>query len=932
MLTLRNVFRFFFVLFPLLLFSQAGKVLIKTDTAVVVANGEMRSLMVQISNGTATAKNLKLSIKAPEGVRLLNPGTTVNSEAGENLFIPVKIFIEKKLPAGNSPVSLWLQDAAGKIVASCETVLKVEARRQLRIFSDEPQILIYRVGDSLNISTQVSNGGNRTEEAEIYASFPQGIGNELILRKKVILAPFSSQKVEFSRIIDREMLRMEVFTVNVAVTDASKEFFGNTMVTVQNALGNRRYVDPAQNPFYRGIENNYISWSSNNPFDQISASHMLNLHSTVNIGNTKAIVNMNGTFWPTLDTKMMFQNTWLKLEHNEFSMHLGNINDNNMEITLNGRGSQLTFTPSPETGTAISAGVVEKSFNLFEPVRVNNFPRGYSAFARANYALNGYQSLDGEAIWDTDIFQRSFILKTGYTYSNKKDKSFDVDLGYGYARSVSHSDVAEPSLSAGLNYRKNWKNYSFTSSNSYSSGYYPGIRRGSTVLEQRLFRSFDKFTLYGAYGLNHYNPKNIDPLYQFSSFSERHRIELGSSFRYSRKMDISLLSQTSTENSEVFLGEVFARTAIKFESATAGITLNYATDDQKNRFTLSHTQGISYYRGITEPSHIYNLQAGWHHRNLLISGNYQKGNFLLYEGNRNGKISDGNERLSAVASYRSVLLNNKLNLNFNAMANLDRQSGKSLALSSNADYRIFRTTRIFGSFSYSYYSSGAHGNKNIFYQAGISQDLPTIGDEPVKYKNGTIRMFTFFDHNNNGTYDPGIDQPANGVKVRINNILFMAAEDGYVKYRKLPFGKYVIKSNENEWYSEIQEVDLQQKEEFITLPLVKTGVLKGKITYEKTGKFQYEVQEHLAGIPVLFRSTTGKTFTFYSNALGEYSAYLPLGRYQVSLESQAFQKNVYTESSFNDVIVEASTTKSLEDFLLKVREKKVEIKRFGTAE
>src|SRR5690606_19081909 len=255
----------------------------------------MRSLMVQISNGTATAKDLKLIIKAPEGVRLLNPGTSVNSEAGENLFIPVKIFIEKKLPAGNSPVTLQLQDADGKIVASSETVLKVEARRQLRIFSDEPQILIYRVGDSLNISTQVSNGGNRTEEAEIYASFPQGIGNELILRKKIILPPFSTQKVQFSRIVDREMLRMEVFTINVAVTDAYKEFFGNTMVTVQNALGNRRYVDPTQNPFYRGIENNYISWSSNNPFDQISASHMLNLHSTVNIGHTKAMVNLNGT-------------------------------------------------------------------------------------------------------------------------------------------------------------------------------------------------------------------------------------------------------------------------------------------------------------------------------------------------------------------------------------------------------------------------------------------------------------------------------------------------------------------------------------------------------------------------------------------------------------------------------------------------------------
>src|SRR5690606_8838154 len=102
--------------------------------------------------------------------------------------------------------------------------------------------------------------------------------------------------------------------------------FGNTMVTVQNALGNRRYTDPLQNPCYRGIENNYVSWSTSNPFDEFSATHMLNLHSTVNMGNTKATVNMNGTYWPTLDTEMMFQNTWLKLEHDKYGMHVGSIN------------------------------------------------------------------------------------------------------------------------------------------------------------------------------------------------------------------------------------------------------------------------------------------------------------------------------------------------------------------------------------------------------------------------------------------------------------------------------------------------------------------------------------------------------------------------------------------------------------------------------
>src|SRR5690606_41039698 len=126
--------------------------------------------------------------------------------------------------------------------------------------------------------------------------------------------------------------------------------------------------------------------------------------------------------------------------------------------------------------------------------------------------------------------------------------------------------------------------------------------------------------------------------------------------------------------------------------------------------------------------------------------------------------------------------------------------------------------------------------------------------------------------------------------------------------------------NENEWYSENQKIDLKQKEEFIALPLVKTGVLKGRIRYEKTSKFQYEVQEHVAGIPVIFRTAAGKTFTFYTNALGEYNAYLPVGKYHVSLENQAFKKIVYTKSSFDVLYVEIENTSNLEYSILIVRD------------
>src|SRR5690606_39767483 len=110
-------------------------------------------------------------------------------------------------------------------------------------------------------------------------------------------------------------------------------------------------------------------------------------------------------------------------------------------------------------------------------------------------------------------------------------------------------------------------------------------------------------------------------------------------FIVAKRFNVNVISQISTEESDVFLGDNFTRSLVSFNSASLTATLNYNTEDQKNRFTLTHAQGLSLYRNISEPQHIYSYQASWQHRNLTLSGNYQYGNFLLYEGNRNGALN-----------------------------------------------------------------------------------------------------------------------------------------------------------------------------------------------------------------------------------------------------------------------------------------------------
>ncbi len=919
---------FIFLWWGVCISAQNSGITVESEKSIATTNEDLLTVMLKIENTTGDAADLQLVSGGDKGIRIINNEVNVKLGAGEKIFVPVKIFIEKTQPSGSSEVVFSLADRSKNIVARTVTELTIATKRSLKIIANDPQLLIERIGDSLRISTQVFNSGNRAEEVEIIATFPQGYNSDEKQRRNIVLEPFSNREVAFSKIVDKELLKLELFTVNIAARNDRNDHFGNVTVMVQNAHGNRRYIDPLNlNQYLQRSSPNRIAWSTNNPFSQFAAAHNLDVHTEINIGNTKTAINTNGTYWPGRAGELMLQNTWLKAENGPFGLQVGNINSTNLEISLMGRGAEFSYSPVSGKNRRFNAGAVEKSFNLFDSFSGQS--RGYSAFAKSIYGLDENKTLNSEVVMDTDMFQKGFIFKNGYEFNNNTNTYYSVDLGYGFARSVSDAAAAESSLSAGFNYRKSWKKYVFSSNNYYSSGYYPGIRRGSTVFEQRFSRNFEKFAVYGAYSLNIFKPRNIDPTYPFNTTSKRSRVEAGTSFSLGEAVSVSLLAQASGENSEIFLSNILQRTMVNFRLTAVNTTLNYSTPDNRDRISLQYSQGVSYYEDLTKPRYIQQVQVNWYRGNFMVSAHYQEGAFMLFEGNVNGVLNPETQKISGLASYRVGLLNKKLNLNFSALGNYDRRIGNSLSFSSSFDYKMFRATRVFGNINYNRFSRDEFSTANTFYQLGISQELPTIGDEAVKYKNGIIKVFVFYDLDNDNAFNETVDEPAPHAKVRINNTLFVADDEGNIRYRKVPYGEYILKSLEAQWFAEDQKIALAQKEVFVTLPLEKTSVVRGIIKYQQTSKIQYEVQEILAGIPVIFENNQGKTFTFYTNAAGAYTAYVPLGTYRVSVDTKVLQKNVYLDDNEQTTTAEAGKTQDLETFLLKVKEKKVEVKKFG---
>lgn len=894
-------------------------------------NEKMLTLLVSIENKTATTEHLTLSYVADKDVRILNNTTTVLLAPKEKIFLPVKAYIERGQPAGTSLIKFTLKNDAAKTIAETNTQLVIEPKRQLRIVANTPQILMDRVGDSLQISTQVYNGGNAAETVHLFATFPQIYGGDMMLKKSITLQPFTNTEVVFSKIIDKDLAKLGVFTVNIAATDNENEYFGNTMVLVQNALGNRRYTDPLQTQTFGQNSRNHITWQLYNPFSEFSSSQNLDLQSEVNIGNTNLSLSMNGTYREGSENPVQLQNTWLKVQRRYTGFQVGNISTNDLEVSTNGRGAVFSYQPGTEKKTSITAGIVEKSYSLLDPFEWNRFPRGSTAFTRATVRLSDYKLLNHQVIFDTDPFQRSFIIKNGYAYTNKKNTAYNFDVGYGYITSTSNSDLSKPSGALGFNYNKNWKRFTLSSNNYYSTGYYPGLKKGALLLEERLSRSFKNFSLYGSYSLNVYNPQDINPLYQYGSYSRRNKGELGTRFNISKGFYATVNAQVVKEHAELFTGYDLSRVPVDFQSTLLSTSVDYTTPDSKNRLSFTHVHGFSHYDDLTDPSYVWQIQAGWYQGNFMLSTNYQRGNLMFYEGNSNGTVSNDTEKIFATLNYRLSLLEKKLNFNFSAVANSDSRYGKNISLGTNADFQLFRTTKIFANFNYNKYSRNAFNTSSIYSQIGITQNLPTWGDETTSYKSGLIKAFAFYDLNNNGSYDDDTDRPATGIKIKINNTIFISDDSGNIKYRKVPYGNYVVTPLENQWYSEAQNIGLDKKEMFITLPLAKTSIIKGGIQYEQAKVVQYDVPRILAGITVMLTNQNNKTFTFYTDDKGEYTAYVPVGTYRISVKDTVLPNKIYLDDNLRTIVTNADTPQTVRSFTLKIKEKKVEVKKFGTA-
>jgi hypothetical protein len=124
---------------------------------------------------------------------------------------------------------------------------------------------------------------------------------------------------------------------------------------------------------------------------------------------------------------------------------------------------------------------------------------------------------------------------------------------------------------------------------------------------------------------------------------------------------------------------------------------------------------------------------------------------------------------------------------------------------------------------------------------------------------------------------------------------------------------------------------LKDKEEVtLQIPLRQTGTVSGKISYEFDELLSYSTLKELAGQTITAINEEGKTFEGKTDDNGQFMLYLPTGKYTMTVSSASSQIAVIpVGNNHQPLVVKPGEIINGADFILKVKQRKIEIKKFG---
>lgn len=931
-----NKFSLIFLMISICFTASAQNLSLEINKEKSAHNSQLIDLVAKIKNNDNQSFSGFLQIKTPDGFKSISgKQIAVELAANEQIFIPIKILSEQTAKAGNTSFEIKIIDQNNQILQSQTINHQVETNNNLNLTTQKPIVFVNNPNDSLSISVTVSNLGNLQQEVAVVFSVPGLMSEKNFFEQTGVIKTQQDSVFTFSFLPPQAMLDHPQFIVNVTgMRGSEKELFGNLSITVQNIASNRRYQDlnaVRQSQYFQRnrITASYRKMGNNNEAYQLIGAGDINLPA--------GYLALSGNIYQANNSNdPIVSNTYAHYHLYQNDLKIGNINRFS-EIPLFGRGIEVGIG-NKNNDQRLEVGFVDQNFNLVEQ---NAFlQNGYGIYATGK--LNSAQSPNYAAInyvFKDDALERAQHHMTGVekTHVWNNDWRGTIKAHTAWSEYLA-TNKNEPSMAIEAQYSGRINKIRLHGNYFYSSAYFPGNRRGMKQMHQSVLGSISQSkTFYAHAFLADFAPKSHT--YDLRINSTNFRFDTGINFVHSERFTVKMGYQFQTESSNSY-GEIEQGNTgdIRMNSHRMVTDFNFISKNNQHSALITLEEGFSKASTDKKIKPQYKISASYRHRWFNLNSTYQYGSFFLSEHVITYRKTQGDgtfRRLTSTLSADQRFWQDKAIVSAGLSYIKDYNVGQTpsaflnLTYNPNSRFRIFLNSSWYRyDVSQNLYGVFAASRDVLMVETGVSVNLK--GNKPNTGKKGKVTAFVFYDQNNNNVFDKD-EKVAGDYLVTFNNNTFKTNKDGTFTYRALPFGKYSLKpSAQKGWFTDGGDFMVNEYDTNISIPLHQNGTAMGKITYEFDSKTVVDFEPKVAGI--VFNVTQNGKFVqrIATNDDGEFLLFLPTGEYQLTLNENSLAVNTYCEKNSQNITVQAGNITKLEKFVIKVKQKQINIKRFGS--
>ena len=876
----------------------------------------MIDAIVELKNSSNTTIEGSLEIlSTTESLYVLqNKPKTITLNPNESLFIAVKAKISTTASSENAAsleAHFTLSNSKEKTSAFLPIIIKEQ--RLVKMAVQQTNLLYEQVGDSLQIPIRFLNDGNSTQTITILANYPEFISKNRIETNTITIKAHTDSLLILKKEITREILKQEEFSIAIRSLYQNGDIIGFANIRANPIKQSRRYV-----PEFVADYSNPFS-----PINQITTSKQTsNSHQNVIAfyGNAQAETN-KGTVYTNLDlnwweqsNQTFMRNTWIGYKEKIVGLQIGNISKFN-DLNLIGRGIETFYKTS--TNNKIEAGFLEKSYSVIDFSTPSTGQSAWVSFTNKEGWDKGYKTA---VLFDNDTNEAIQKALVTAQFSIIQKPNFSLQTGTAMSTLYSNENSNQKlGAAAEVNLQGKTAKLFYNSLNYFSSGYFAGIKSGALNLNESIHFNLEKYSFWLS--ANHFSfaPKTIKTTAYFPSEFSNTQLSTG----ISKRLGALFFSLSLTSISEMRKEPVLVNTLIqeyKMNANRITIGSNYFKHNHSINFSL---EGGFFSTNLNSKQQLHfktNLNYTWKFFNLTAY--YQHNNFYL------GEIIATQQQIEKTyfnciisPTIQMNVLNKKLHLRAGIMYSRNSFISNTLQSNSRIDFDWNKNFNLFINNFYSDYSNSFQPVNTI--QFGLTKRFNPIQIDVTK---SDLELYVFYDTSGNGVLDSN-NKPAINQLVIINDKAFKTNEHGIIKYKRLPSGYYEIRPiNSNEWHAPLQKIKIDQPTK-VVIGLSRTSTIKGSIRYFSTEN-SFSINQKTAGLSVILTDSSGNVFYTKTDETGKFIFYVPKNNYTVTLEKTGLSEYVTIVS--NNINIQAMPeTINETNFVLQVKEKRIETKKFG---